>query len=125
MKRREGLDPILLEMIVVTLVFAISAAVIVQLLGAAAGWSGQSRKKSDALAALSAMTEELMADDAALAAGGRQERLENGALLSAEITPQKREGGVYYALFLQASIDGETALAWRAGRFVSDSGVTP
>lgn len=125
MKQRGGLDPILMEMVVATLVFAISAAVIVQLLGAAACWSNQSRERSDALAALSALTEELLADEAALATGGRQERSENGALLSADISSVRRESGVYYALDCRAEIDGETEISWQAGRFISNSGVTP
>ncbi len=117
MKRRVGISPVLVEMVFELLFFALSATVVVQLLGAAVTMSRQSRETSEALAITTAAMETLLSDPAALARGSMQ--TEDGAYtVEAQIVPTPSAQGTFYTVDCKASKNGQTIFSLRGSRFV-------
>ncbi|MDD4075015.1 MAG: hypothetical protein PHC80_02880 [Eubacteriales bacterium] len=123
MKHRVGVSPILVEMVFVLLFFSLSAAVIVQLLGASSILSQRSAEKSGALLAAENAMEQLLSDPVALSRGDA--RVSDGAYtLSLRVTPAPQSNGVFYTVDCAALKNEKTILSLQGGRFVGSS-VTP
>lgn len=117
MKRRVGISPVLVEMVFVLLFFALSATVVVQLLGAATAMSRRSRETSEALAVAAAAMETLLSDPAALARGDTQTE-RDGYTVEASVLPSSSAQGTLYTVDCKALKNGQTILSLQGSRFV-------
>ncbi len=126
MKNR-GINPVLVELVVVILFFALSSAVIVQALGTANRISTQSSMQSAALVALEDMAERIKSDPENCPFDGDTAlwQTEYGRIVcSAVVTREAGAHGAYYSIELTALNGGEVLLTLDAARYMQ-SGVTP
>ncbi|MDD3920973.1 MAG: hypothetical protein PHO41_07390 [Eubacteriales bacterium] len=117
MKRRIGISPVLVEMVFMLLFFALSATVVVRLLGAAASISRESREQSEALSVTTAAMEELLADPAALEKGSTT--IVNGSYtVNASISSEQQGNGTLYNVACETTKDEKSLFTLEGSRFV-------
>jgi len=132
LKRRGVFSPVLIELTVVILFFALSTSIVVQLIAAASAISNESRDHARALLAMESVAEQIKADPAGDGAvnecGVRAftvdyaEDLQVSCIVTGDPSP---ENGTLYEIELNVTREDGTVYSLDAARYVSDAEVGP
>ena len=131
-RKRGSISPVLLELSVVILFFALSASVVLRLFAAASDVSRESAYRSRALLALESVAERVKADpegDGAFDERGARtftEQVEDDLTVRGVVTrDESSEAGVFYDIDLGVTGPDGTIYTLLAARYVSGGGTLP
>lgn len=131
-RKRGSISPVLLELAVVILFFALSASVVLRLFAAASDVSRESACRSRALLALESVAERVKADpegDGAFDGGGVRtftQQIEADLLVRGVVTrDESNSAGVFYGIDLSVTAPDGTVYTLSAARYVSGGGTPP
>lgn len=131
LKKHTSFSPVLLELTIIILFFALSTGVVVQLIAAASSISGESAYHSRALLAMETVAEQVKADPEGGGFGADGVRAFSDAVdedLTVEGTVTRDlspAGGTLYQIDLYVLSENGTRYSLSAARYVSDAEVTP
>ena len=121
--KRQGLSPVLVELLVVVLFFSICASINVRMLARADSLSRQSERQSAALIAATNLCERIRQDPAGMGKFDDEglctvETTEQGLLLRASIQKSPAGQGMYYSFEVLALEDGAELAALKGGSYL-------
>jgi len=131
-KKRGAFSPVLIELTIVILFFALSTSIVVRLIAAASAVSSESRFHARALLAMETVAEQIKADPAA--SGEADENgvrafpvpVENGLVVNCVVTGGERHAqGVYYSIELSVTDDSGEVYTLQAAKYMPSGEVSP
>ena len=131
-KKRSSFSPVLIELTIVILFFALSTSIVVQLIAAASAVSNESRYHARALLAMESVAEQIKADPVGdgvvnecgvhVFAVDCAEDLQVSCIVTEDPTPKS---GTFYEIELSVTGGDGTVYSLDAARYVPDAEVAP